>query len=409
MTALGLAALLRPGDTVLVGTGTGEPVDLIDALVEASATIPGLRAIQVMTGGRERLADAAGRTIGLLTPVPGSRTRQAVNEGRAEILTLSMSGLLHAILDGSLRVDGVLMQGRAIDARRATPGLIADIMVPAWETARFRALELNASLPRIACLGELDLARADLVVHSDRPPNVLKEDEASPAAVAIGGFVADIVPDGATIELGVGRALAGVVQALIAARHGLAMHTGIVGDAAMRLIDAGCVSRPARGPGGRAFAVGATAMGTPAFYAWADGNDRIALADSRQSHDSGTLARLPHFVAINSAMQVDLQGNVNAIAHKGRRVSGPGGAGDFCKAGTAGAGSVIAIAATDRDGASTIVNTAEAVSVPGEHVTHVVTEFGVAHLRGLSLPQRARALAAIAAPRHRESLAHAPA
>ena len=401
---MGLAALLRPGDTILVGTGTGEPVDLIQSLIEASASVPSLRAVQVMTGGREQLADAAGRSIGLATPVPGSQTRKAINEGRAELLTLSMSGLLRNILAGSLRVDGVLMQGRVIDAERATPGLIADIMVPAWETARFRALELNASLPRIACLSELDIGRADLVVHSDRPPNELREDEASPAALAIGCFVADLVPDGATIEMGVGRALAGVVPALIAARRDLAMHTGIVGNAAMRLIEAGCVVRPLRG---KACAVGATAMGTHAFYAWAHDNERIALADSRLAHNSDSLARWPHFVAINSAMQVDLQGNINSTVRHGRMVSGPGGAGDFCRAGAAGAGSVIAIFANDREGASNIAPAVEAVSVPVEYVSYVVTEHGVADLRGRSPQQRARALVAIAAPEHRDRLGHA--
>lgn len=401
---MGLGELLRPGDTVLVGTGTGEPVDLIEALIAASPSVYGLRAIQVMTGGREKLADAAGRSLSLVSPVPGQKTRKAINEGRAELLTLPMSGLLDAILNGSLRIDGVLMQGRAIDAYRATPGLIADIMVPAWERARFRALELNASLPRIGCASELEIAHADLVVHSDRPPNELPEDEASAAALSIGNLVATIVADGATIELGVGRALAGITSALIEQRRNLAMHTGIVGDAAMRLIEAGCVTRPLIG---KACAIGATAMGTQAFYAWADGNERIALTDSRRAHNSDYLASWPSFTAINSAIQVDLQGNANATMHSGRLVSGPGGAVDFSSAGVRGAASIIAIFSTNRDGASNIVATTQAVSLPGNFITHVVTEHGVANLRELSPHKRSRELIAIAAPQHRQDLARA--
>lgn len=390
--------MLRPGDTVLVGTGTGEPVALIEELIAAVA--PGIRVIQVMTGGQERLAEASGPVLRLWTPVPGPKTRKAIAEGRAELLTEPMSGLVRSIVDGALRIDGVLLQGRALDERRATPGLIADIMVPAWERARFRALELNERLPRIACETPLDIAAADHVVRSSRDPNELAEDPVPGAAMRIGAFVAEIVPDGATIELGVGRALAGIAAALAAQRRDLAMHTGIVGNAAMRLIEAGSVSRPVRGS---AMAVGATAMGTRSFYAWADGNQHIALVDSRLAHNGDVLAATPRFVAVNAALQVDLQGNVNSISHKGRIVSGVGGGGDFAAAGARGEASIIALFSTTPDGASTIVPKVEEVSVPAAHVTHVVTENGVARIRGLSGNERARAIAAIAAAQHRIS------
>lgn len=402
MTSNPLGSLLRAGDTVLVGTGTGEPAALIEELIDAAGAVPGIRAIQVMTGGAERLAEASGAALRLSTPVPGAKTRRAIAEGRAELLTLPMSGLLAGITDGTLRIDGVLIQGRALDARRATPGLIADIMVPAWGCARFRALELNDALPRIACGTPLEIAAAHHVVRVSRAPNELAEDAVLDAAARIGEFVAEVVPDGATIELGVGRSLAGVAAALAARRRDLAMHTGIVGNAAMRLVDAGCVSRPVLGP---AFAVGATAMGTAAFYAWADDNPRIALVDSRRAHNSDALAATQRFVAINAALQVDLAGNVNSTSHKGRIVSGVGGAGDFAAAGARGEASIIALFSTTPDGASTIVRAAEAVSVPGSHVTHVVTEHGVAHVRGLGGEARARAIAAIADPRHRAALA----
>ena len=401
MTPNPLADLLRPGDTVLVGTGTGEPVALIEALIASLGTVSGIRAIQVMTGGAERLAEASGAALRLLTPVPGKKTRKAIADGRAELLTLPMSGFLSAILDRTLRIDGILLQGRAIDDRLATPGLIADIMVPAWELARFRALELNDLLPRIACERPLEIASADHLVRVSRAPNELVEDAVSDGAALIGELVAAIVPDGATIELGIGRSLAGIAAALAAHRRDLAMHTGIVGNAAMRLIEAGAVSRPLHGT---ALAVGATAMGNKAFYDWADNNPRIALVDSRRAHNSALLAATQRFVAINAALQVDLAGNVNSTSHQGRVVSGVGGAGDFAAAGACAEASIIALFSTTPDGASTIVPAVEAISVPAQHVTHVVTEYGVAQLRGLSGEARARAIAAVAAPQHRATL-----
>jgi 4-hydroxybutyrate CoA-transferase len=150
--------------------------------------------------------------------------------------------------------------------------------------------------------------------------------------------------------------------------------------------------------------VGATSIGTRAFYAWADNNQRIALIDSRHAHNADKLAGLPRFVAINSALQVDLGGNVNLTSRNGRIISGPGGAGDFAEAGARSEASIIVLFSTTRDGLSTIAPQVEIVTLPASHLTHIVTEHGIAHLRGRSREERAQALAAIAAPEHREQL-----
>jgi acyl-CoA hydrolase len=124
--------------------------------------------------------------------------------------------------------------------------------------------------------------------------------------------------------------------------------------------------------------------------------------DSRLAHNSEVLAATPRFVAVNAALQVDLQGNVNSTSYQGRIVSGVGGGADFAAAGARAEASIIALFSTTRDGASTLVPAVEVVSVPGNHVTHVVTENGVALLRGRSASERVRAIAAIAAPQHRK-------
>jgi len=399
----GLDRWLRTGDTLLVGTGVGEPSGLIDELCEIAGAVGHVRAIQVMSGSAEKLADASGAALRLVTPVPGAKSRKAIAEGRAELLPWRMSRILDSILDGSLRIDGILLQGRALDERHATTGLIADVMRPAWDRARFRAIELNDRLPRIAS-ETLRLDTADYVLHRNALPTELPPDPISDLAIAIAEHIAEVVPDGATIELGVGRALAAAADALARRRRDLAMHTGIVGNAAMRLIQAGCVCRAISG---KAVAVGATAMGTREFYTWADENESIALVDSRRAHRPEVLAATPRFCAINSALQVDLAGNVNSMVHRGKVVGGIGGGGDFAEGGTRGEASVIALFATTRDGASTIVPEAEAVSISCEHVTHVVTEYGIARLRGLSRAERARALVPLAAPQHRAALAAA--
>jgi acyl-CoA hydrolase len=161
------------------------------------------------------------------------------------------------------------------------------------------------------------------------------------------------------------------------------------------------VSRPIRGS---ALAVGPTAMGTRAFYEWADDEDRIALVGSHIAHDADALAATPRFTAVNSALQVDLAGNVNVTSRAGRIVSSVGGAGNFTAAGARGEASVIALTATSNQGVSSIVPVVEAISIPAAHVTHVVTEHGIARIRDLDRAACARALTMIAAPEHRAAL-----
>ena len=145
-------------------------------------------------------------------------------------------------------------------------------------------------------------------------------------------------------------------------------------------------------------------MGTAGFYAWANDNPRIALVDSRIAHNADLLAATPKFVAINAGLQVDVAGNVNSTSHRGRVVSGVGGAGDFARAGSRGEASIIAILSTTKDGASTVVPRVEAISIPSALVTHIVTEHGIAAIRGLDAARLRAAIRAIAAPQHRAQL-----
>lgn len=397
-----LVSLLQPGDTVLVGTGAGEPRELIDDLISASKSVSGgVRVIQIMAGGRERLAEESGSGIRLQTPVPGKLSRKAIAERRADFLPMAMSELLGAILSDKLRIDGVLIQGRPNGHGDASPGLIADIAIPAWERARFRAIELNAGVPLIHSSSKLSTKSADLVIETNYSPGEMRDELPTEVALRIGAFVAECVPHGATVELGIGSALAGIPAALIQTRRNLALHTGLVGDSAMHMIEAGCVDRPIFDD---AFAVGATAMGTADFYRWADGNPSIAITDSRIAHNIEHLSGQRTFVAINGALEVDLTGAVNSSVQRGRIISGIGGARDFAIAGARGGASIIAIPATARGGESNIVRKVEFETIPPSAVTHVVTEFGVAHLKGRSAYERARALIDIAAPDHRKQL-----
>jgi acyl-CoA hydrolase len=185
----------------------------------------------------------------------------------------------------------------------------------------------------------------------------------------------------------------------------MALFTGLITDAVMDLIESGAVDRPVL-PGHGAYATGAVVRGSSALYRWSNDNPSILLADALLTHAPEIMARLPRFVALNGALQVDLVGNVNSLSVGGRILGGLGGAIDYATAGAYASGSVIALESM-RGGRSCIVQRVDYVTIPGLFVTHVVTEYGVAALTGLSAGERANALIRIAAPEYREALSRA--
>lgn len=402
-TVIDLRALIRSGDTIFVGNGTSEPTELIAALIEIAGDLPGsLRVLQITTSGSERLAHASGGSFRLLTPAPGPVTRQAIMAGRADLLPASLGQLVRAIANGSLPIAGALVQGGpAAGDGTAHPGLALDLSQAAFEAARFRAIEVNEALPRIASLFRYDLKACDIVLNVKKAPNAEATELPSVNAAAIAANIAQCIPEGATLEAGIGRAGALLASAL-KGRRGMALYTGLITDAVMELIESGAVDRPPI-PGQRALAIGAVVRGSEPLYRWVEGNPSVLLADARVTHAPEIMMKLPRFVALNGALQVDLAGNANSLVIDRKVIGGLGGAIDYATAGAYASGSVIALESTRR-GQSCIVPRVDRVTVPGLFVTHVVTEHGVAALKGLSENERAKALISVAAPAHRDIL-----
>lgn len=395
-----LGDLLRDGDRVLVATGAGEPACLVEGLL-AGASARGIRLeiVQVLTGSRGRVLDAVRDGHRVVSPVPGRGDGAA-----AEVLPSSMMQLARAIESGALGIDALLFSGVRAGASAVTPGLCVDLVPVAFERARLRAVELNAGLPDVPA-DPLPLDRCELVVECDHPPPVLTATAADATAQAIAGHVAELVDDGDVLEIGVGRTLAGVADALVEAGVGIAVHTGMVSDWARRLVDAGVAERPL-GCGGGASVLGAVAMGSPELYLWLDGNDAVRLAGSLHAHDPAHLAELGGFTAVNAVSRVDCFGQVG-VAAEVASVRAVGGLLDFATAGAYGGRSVVVLDSVDRAGRSRIVPSVPATQLPSPLVTHVVTEHGVADLAHRTWAERARELIAVAHPDHRAELRRA--
>jgi acyl-CoA hydrolase len=398
-----LEALVRRGDRVLVASGAGEPGTLVDALVDLAARQDlDLEIVQIQTGSSGRVLDAAATGNRVVLPVPA---RGALPPG-VEILPLSMFQLARAIADGTLRIDGVLFAGVPDGGDGVLPGLCVDVVPVAFAHARWRAVELDEGLPWVPA-EPLPLGSCELVVHGCSTPAPLEPPAVGPAARTIGEYVAELVEDGAALEVGVGRALAGIGGALARSGVELSVHTGLASDWTRDLVEAGVACRKLDCAAG-APVLASVAMGSADFYGWLDGRPELRLVDSLHAHDPAHLMALGGFAAVNAATRVDLAGQVGVPEGAGSRRA-VGGLLDFATAGAYAAGSIVAVESLDRRGRSQVVPTLTDVQLPSQLVTHVVTEHGVARLAGKTWPQRVREMIAVAHPDHRDELRSAAA
>lgn len=267
--------------------------------------------------------------------------------------------------------------------------------------------EWNRALPRLPSAPTVNVNRFDYVVETEVEPPTLAS-RSGPIAERIGALVAELVQDGDCIETGVG-AIPGAVLAALHGHRGLGFHSGLLSDGVKDLVEAGAVTGAHKTiDSGRL--VAAMVLGSPALYDWASRCDLIDLRTVDYTHDVRVIARLDNFVALNSAVEVDLFGQINSEMVRGRQISGTGGAVDFMRGArmSAGGRSIVALEATAGGGRFSRIVPA----LPPEHATTAlrtdadffVTEHGVAEVRGLDLLERARRLVRIAAPQFREEL-----
>jgi acetyl-CoA hydrolase len=326
--------------------------------------------------------------------------REPLRRGQVEFLPLRYFDTLTVFGPGGpWAADAVLVQAAPVDARgRISLGVSTSYPLPLARTAPLVLAEVNHRMPRTSGDSGLSLERVAAWIETDRPLVPYPAPAAGDVERRIAGHVAELIPDGATVQIGIGsvpEALAGALAGL----RDLRLHSLLV-DAMLPLLEGGVVTGARLGE----------IMGTEVLFRFVHENPLIRMESSSTIHDPRVVATLERFVSVNSAIEVDLTGQVNAESVGDRQVAGIGGQFDFVEgAGWAPGGrSVIALPSTGRGGdVSRIVVRLPAgakVTTPRHLTDCVVTEFGRAELRGRSVDQRARALLAIAHPRFREQL-----
>ncbi len=340
-----------------------------------------------------------------------SAGRRFFAQGAGNVIPANISALCDLIANGRPRVDVVLLQVTGPDtAGNFNAGVGIECLREMIAGARLVVAQINPLLPWTEGDTLIEPGLIDILVPAAHPVLEVPARTIGPVEDAIAAHVAQLVPDRATIELGIGLIPEAVARAL-GGKRGLGVHSGAIGDGVAGLIEAGIVdNRHKEIDAG--LTVATMLMGTRRLYDFADRNPLIHLRSPRYTHDALVLGHFRRFVAINGALEVDLTGQVNAETSGGRHVGIVGGQLDFVRAANRApeGRSVIALPSTSRDRAQSriVARLADGVvTTPRAEADCVVTEHGIAELKGRTLAERARALIAIAAPAFRAELERA--
>jgi len=401
-----LVDALFPGARVFVPGMTGDSALLHAELADDPERARGVHFIGVHfpgigDGDYLRAHPEARQTGFFMTPA----LRAGMREGRAEVLGLDYAASVRYVREMP-PPDVVYAQLSPPDERGyCSAGICSDFVPLVWQRAKRRVAHVNPAMPRTN--GSFRVHQSELDGMVDAPAPLVTVDDAVPSPVEerIGAHVAALVRDADTVQFGIGSVPVALARSL-SSHRGLKLHTGMVTEAVRFLWDAGALDRDARIPNG-------FALGSIDFYRFVAQNERIWMTDAGVTHDIVRIAAIPRFVAVNSAMQVDLLGQVNSERAAGVLQAGAGGLPVFATAAllSPGGRSMICMPSTARGGTvSRIVPSLDEGSIcnlPRHLADVVVTEHGAAQLRALSMDARAQALIGIAAPEHRSALAEA--
>lgn len=402
-TAPDFAGIIRPGDVVVCGQATAEPRTLTTALMAQTDRLPPFTMIVGPlfsdTFSPDRSSGVAFQSYGVV-----GTARSLARAGRLEVIASNYSAFNACFAEGRLRADVVLVQLAENGDGALSASLSNDYVIDAARRARVVIAEINPDAPWTF---GAEWPR-DIVPHlrfsATQPPLELPTVTLDETSRRIAGHAASLIQDGSTLQFGIGKIPDAILSGLSHIRN-LGIHSGIINDAVVDLIECGAVTNACKG-----MDVGVTVanqlIGTQRLYRYAHGNKAVAVRPASYTHNQDVLRRINRLVAINSALEVALDGSVNSETLNGVAVGAIGGQLDFVRGANASPGgrAIIALPATAPKGGSRIVARVETVTTPRADVDAVITEWGIAELRGCTLKERARRMIAIAAPEHRDAL-----
>ena len=401
---------IRSGQQVFVHGGAATPSVLLAAVVARATELQDVGMVHLHTEGpAPHLAPEMARHFRHRALFIGANARVAVNEGRADYVPVFLSDIPELFASRALPLDAVFINVSPPDPHGyCSLGVSVDAALAAIEAAPLVIAQLNASMPRTLGDSFVHVDEIDLGVAVDQPPHEHAAPSIGEVERRIGEFVAELVPDRATLQMGIGSIPTAVGLALHDKRD-LGVHTELFTDPVLDLVEAGAITGEAKEIN-RGKIVTAFLMGSQRLYDFVHDNPMIEMRPVDYTNDTSVIRRFRRMVAINSAISIDLTGQVSADSIGTRFYSGVGGQMDFMRGAalspegraiiampsTAAGGTVSRIAPVLAEGAGVVTSRA--------HVRIVVTEYGVAELFGRSVRERAALLIGIAHPDFRDHL-----
>ncbi|MBY0277303.1 GNAT family N-acetyltransferase [Candidatus Binatia bacterium] len=409
MTAAQAVQRVRSGDHVFIGSGCAEPQNLVRALAENEAVVEG-EILHILTLGVAPYADprfpSRFRHNALFI---GANVRDAVHAGLADYTPVFLSEIPGLFRSGRLGVDAALITVSPPDrAGYVSLGISVDVVKSAVAAADVVLAEVNVAMPRTHGDSFVHLSEIDAFVQCDAPLLELPQPAPDPVSQEIARNVATLIPDGATLQLGIGEIPHALIP-FLAGKHDLGVHTEMLSDGIVDLVDGGVVTGR-RKTIHQGKVVTSFCMGSRRLYDYVDDNPVFEFIGVDWVNDPFVIARHDDMVAINSALQVDLTGQVCADSVGHKFFSGIGGQADFIRGASRSRGGkpIIAIRSTAEDDAVSrivpVLSEGAGIVTSRGDVHYVVTEYGVANLYGRTVRERTLALISIAHPSFRTEL-----
>lgn len=409
-TAREALKVVKNGDLVAIGHATGEPQELIRAMVERGKELRGVRVTHMigMSEGKYCQTDYKD-SFEYISLFVGGAARKPIAQGVGDYIPVHFSDIPGLFLDDTLPVDVALIQVSAPDKHGfVSLGISVDYTLAIAQKAKIVIAQINKNMPFTYGEGIIRLSDIDYVVEHDEPLIVLNPPVLTEEDLAIGKNCASLINDGDTIQLGIGSLPDAICQQLKDKKH-LGIHSEMFSDGVMDLVECGAVDCSQKNLH-KGKMVATFIMGTEKLYKFLDNNPMVYMAPATYVNNPRVICQNDNFVSINSCVQVDFTGQVCSESVGTKQISGTGGQVDFIRGANMSKGgrAIMALSSSAKNGTVSkivpVLDEGAVVTTPRTDIRYIVTEYGIANMYGKTMHERARALIEIAHPNFRDDL-----
>lgn len=412
ITAEEAVSKIRSGNRVFIQGAAMTPNELVEALAKHYKVLENVELVHIHTEGKAWYDEEPySESFKINSFFVGANVRQSVNASNGNYIPIFLSDIHLLFRRGILPLDCAIIQVSPPDKHGfCSLGTSVDVTIPAIECTKIVIAQVNPRVPRTHGDGYIHVSQIDAAIEVDRPLHTSTAVEPTEIEKKIGYHVAQLVEDGATLQMGIG-AIPDVVLQNLTNHKDLGIHTEMFADGILPLIEKGVVNNSKK-----VVKTGKTvtcfSMGSQKLYDFLDDNPLVHFKETAYTNDTAIIRQNPKVTAINSAIEISLTGQVCADTIGTMQYSGVGGQMDFIRGAALSKGGkpIIAMPSVTRKGVSKIVpylREGAGVTTTRAHVQYVATEYGVVNLFGKNLRERTAALISIAHPDHREALERA--